>query len=261
MKTLLVLFLLIPLEAMAWTLNLSTRKGFSSGKIDVYVTSESCTNTGISSDDMVSYTQEAIEEYWNKVPTSSLELNYAGTTSTSINGDSTSAAAAKTPVNSIIIGCNNDVSSFSTIGVLAVGSLRCSGDDCQGAIILNDRSDSVLPTTSRAQIISVFAHEMGHALGLGHSSIKEALMYYSISGKIQEFLTQDDMDGITYLYPNKKKLGGLVGSCNSVALLSAGSDEDNFPKGPFLQMLMGVMLVKLLTFALAWAKAPRNKFA
>ena len=43
-------------------------------------------------------------------------------------------------------------------------------------------------------------HEMGHTLGLGHSSVPEALMYRVIGKQQQVRLHQDDINGIQSLY-------------------------------------------------------------
>lgn len=50
-------------------------------------------------------------------------------------------------------------------------------------------------------IESVALHEAGHALGLGHSTNSNAVMWHIISG-IHRSLHQDDVDGVCYLYPH-----------------------------------------------------------
>lgn len=64
---------------------------------------------------------------------------------------------------------------------------------------------------------TVFTHENGHVVGLGHSSDPSALMYAYYSGA-HCGLAQDDIDGITYLYP---LLGG--GGATATATLPAAT--------------------------------------
>lgn len=47
---------------------------------------------------------------------------------------------------------------------------------------------------------TVAVHEIGHLLGLGHSSVEGAIMYPSISTGVRKSLHADDIQGIRALY-------------------------------------------------------------
>lgn len=54
---------------------------------------------------------------------------------------------------------------------------------------------------SAVDLESVAVHEIGHLLGLGHSSVEEAIMYPSIGSATRKVeLTKDDIQGIQMLY-------------------------------------------------------------
>lgn len=70
-------------------------------------------------------------------------------------------------------------------------------DDAE-AWTLNTRPSSSQPI----DLVTVAAHELGHALGLGHSSKSGALMWGYYTGS-HRYLSQDDVNGIQELYGQK----------------------------------------------------------
>ncbi|PIN24934.1 Matrilysin [Handroanthus impetiginosus] len=66
---------------------------------------------------------------------------------------------------------------------------------------------------SAVDLESVAVHEIGHVLGLGHSSIEEAIMYPSISSGTRKVeLTNDDIIGIQELYGSNPNYNGSLSS-------------------------------------------------
>jgi hypothetical protein len=79
--------------------------------------------------------------------------------------------------------------------------------------------------TNRCQIQEVATHEMGHAIGLGHSSDSTATMspYAHFDDRCAS-LTPDDVRGITSVYPGASGVGRL--SITTSELPSASADRD-----------------------------------
>lgn len=249
MKNLITVFLIfISTNSWSWTLGCGSNycssnfMGFSSSEITVNVAANSdCADAGLTANSLLDLLEKAVDKYWNKVSTSALVFKKGSSKSISFDGiTSTSTAAGNADTNTVLVGCNDDVTSFSDGFTAAVGGFNCVGswDNCKGAVIINSRNDTYVDTYSEDDLLALLAHELGHAIGLGHSSVEYALMYYSSSGITQRFLTQDDIDGITYLYPNEKELGGLAGSCGTIDINGDG------PKGPiFLSLAFILMLL------------------
>ncbi|XP_030439678.1 metalloendoproteinase 3-MMP-like [Syzygium oleosum] len=63
-----------------------------------------------------------------------------------------------------------------------------------------DEQWSVGPASGSFDMETVALHEIGHLLGLGHSSVERAIMYPSISPGISKGLDGDDVQGIKTLY-------------------------------------------------------------
>ncbi|GAB2297304.1 hypothetical protein Dimus_031415 [Dionaea muscipula] len=82
-------------------------------------------------------------------------------------------------------------------GVLGHSTLPPRGDSHYDA----DENWSSNPGPFEFDLLSVMIHEMGHVLGLGHSSVPEAIMFPSINPmEIKRRLARDDIVGIKTLY-------------------------------------------------------------
>lgn len=205
--------------AHAFTLNNNFGAAFKNPKVKIRVASNStCTaQTGVSIYTLAELTEKAIERYWNTVPSSSLKLNSEGVSGSYSNIDSgrlcaptdsqcvSDANNAAVPVISgvsgIVVSCNNDAVNFNGANVFAVSlPNNFSRKKITGSVILINDSSSIFSTLSEDDKIAVLAHEIGHAIGLGHTEENEALMYYRQVNQRRN-LGQDDIDGVSYLYP------------------------------------------------------------
>jgi hypothetical protein len=75
-------------------------------------------------------------------------------------------------------------------------------------------------------LFTVAAHEMGHALGLNHSTTNTAVMYASYNG-VKSALTSDDVAGVRAIYSSGNPRAGEIGANDTVATatdLSASID-------------------------------------
>lgn len=239
---LIIISLLLTTKIWAFTLNPDTGRGFESNKIDIHIADSSCSGAGFDTNTLKGMVRDAVDDYWNQVPTSALFLKSLGINSSiDINGDDFDAALLKVPSNTIVAGCNNDVPDFSSPSILGATVMDCNGDTCKAILILNSNNSS-LTIMSKSERIAVIAHELGHAIGLGHSEYTHNLMYYSASGKKQKWLGEDDIDGISYLYPHNPELAGLLGSCGTLEDIRNHNETNSF----WLEFLIGLMFTGLL---------------
>lgn len=70
-----------------------------------------------------------------------------------------------------------------------------------------------VPSGQPIDLVTVAAHEVGHALGLGHSNVNCALMNPFYTGS-HRYLAQDDIDGIRTIYGNRSAIVSSNVSCN-----------------------------------------------
>jgi hypothetical protein len=176
----------------------SIRQGWDETTLTFNVNESSCTSLGISASTLNSAIDSAIE-LWNKSPTSKLKLARGSTV--------TSTSATNPPT----IYCSNTAQSNTTAGIGGVST--SGGTPVQGYLYLNGDStmDAYFNNLTSTQQQVVLAHEIGHVLGLGHSENEYAMMYYDISSKENLNLSQDDIDGLTWLNPRDELKNGIMG--------------------------------------------------
>lgn len=242
MKNLLILFFL-SINSYAFTLNNNVNLAFTQNPVKVNIASGFCANIGRDETELLSMVSEATEQYWNKSPTSRLKLKAGVLQSVSANfntglicltGTNCDPNTALAVSSGVLISCNTNSSNFSSNSVLAVTvPNNISGTVITGSlIILNDTAtNNQLAQKSRDELVAILAHEIGHAIGLGHSPVRDSLMYYSVVPN-RRSLGLDDIDGITYLYPKEQPM-------------ACGTVEDISKKGPGISFSLGLFIIGL----------------
>lgn len=82
-----------------------------------------------------------------------------------------------------------------------------------------------VPSGQPIDLVTVAAHEIGHALGLGHSDVACALMNAFYNGS-HRYLAQDDIDGIQSIYGNRTVIRSTNLTCSGGTLFI-----NNLPAG------------------------------
>ena len=238
-----LLFYFILTNAFAFTLNNSAALVFNHDEVKVNVANITCSNIGIDTVELKSIVADAVSQYWNKSPTSRLKLR-AGSVISAVAGYGTdlicNASTSCTPnpalavASDILITCNTNTTNFSSSSILAVTvPNNISDQNIIGSLIMiNDRAGNQFVNKNRDEKISIIAHELGHAFGLGHSPVNDSLMYFS-TVNMRKNLGQDDIDGITYLYPKQQPV-----TCGTIS-------EKNNPNS-WLGLFIGIGLIAIL---------------
>jgi len=253
-----ILFLTLTSLAEAYTFNNNFESSFKDHNVKVYVDElTTCANVGMTIYELNDLIGPAIDKYWNRVPTSNLRLKSGGfrSATTNINDGrlcaptdddciTTAGATVIAPVEEIIIACNTEGLNFGGDNVLAVTiPNNFSGKKISGAVIvINSTLTSIFSTLSKADKIGVISHEIGHAIGLGHTDDSAALMYYKTVNQ-RKALGADDMRGVSYLYPMQIDGFGLLGGCGTITN-ARGTPLEKFP---FWQMGASLAVMILLS--------------
>lgn len=204
--------LLFPSATLAFTLITSNMKGWSKDEVKFFLNPANCS---VSAGRIEEAINNAVN-LWNGVPNARLKVTYFGQTSDS-------GMAADPVISCVTSGIS---------GAIGMGIIATSGGTIQvGEIQLNSMAGDVgnIADATDAQLDIALAHEMGHVFGLGHSTVESSLMYYSLGSKEHLSLSQDDIDGMTWLYPRNEPGNGFLG-CGSLG-------EGSSPGGPLLWVL------------------------
>lgn len=223
MKILIIVFTLISFEAHAFILAYKNYRLSKPDNTKVMISSEGC-GSNVPDSELKDAIEKSVE-MWSSVPESTLQLRYGGTSGTSITSPTI-------PSGQVIVGC----------GALPSGTAGATQHDlASGSARITLNTTNFAPGLYTADLLAgVIIHELGHAIGLTHSKDRASVMTYEANGwsPMPSYLAQDDMDGIVYLYPNKAQLGGLMGSCESLA----SDDSAESSMGIWLNLISGFLL-------------------
>lgn len=200
--------LLIATQAQAFTLITTNpnQKGWASNEVTFLVNTANCPI------DVVALIGNAAA-VWNNVANSTIKASYAGATTSTTYANPTTVYC-ETNFSTATGGANEDF-------VPAAASVHTSnGTIYEGIIYLNaSTGDANIANFDTNSLTITIAHEIGHILGLGHSADANAMMYFDGTYKNKMSLAQDDIDGISYLYPSDEFRDGHFAGCGSVGHL------------------------------------------
>lgn len=246
-----LLFLFSP-SSNAFTLNNNIAAHYKQDEVKINVSSAECNNFAKTPTEILDLIETAINKFWNGVPTSRLSLRRGGiidvkaafaTESICNSSDPNTGCQSNKNIkvdSDILIACNNDTTAnFDSPSILA-SSLpnNISGDGIVGALILfNDSASTLINSQTDEELVSLIAHELGHAIGLGHSPVTDSLMFFENKSN-RVALGADDVNGVTYLYPRGQPFGPVCGSIHII-------DDNNRTNYLFTVTLLAIVILSL----------------
>lgn len=190
-RPLFAISLMFASSAMGFTLNSGTDPNFSGWadpEIRFVVNPANCP-----ADVDIPALIEESAKVWTEVASTRVRVSYVGPTTSTSHSDPVTVYC-ETNFQGVTGADQNSVPGGAAI-------VPSNSRPVAGLLILNASAGQAnISLFDQTKLRVILAHEIGHILGLGHSEDKNALMYYDASAKSNLRLSQDDIDGITYLY-------------------------------------------------------------
>lgn len=163
------------------------------------------TDPGLSDDLLVAVTTSF--ETWNEVDCTAMHLEYAGETDTS-NAEFNQSRGAEN-VNLVVWRDNNweAVASAQTFALTSVSYNPNTGQIADADIEINAEMYPISTTdpveANHVDLRNTLVHEVGHFIGLDHSSVVPATMYANadVGETDKRTLHEDDIEGFCTIYP------------------------------------------------------------
>ncbi len=147
--TLLLFLLAICRPAMPFTLTSESEYRFPDSKITIDVSQDDCTGAGYNSpEDLLDDIGEAMDEYWNRIPTCALELPKGSVRNISLAANDISTAISSANAGSILVVCSTisdpapgqGGNEFDDRSILALASIDPNNNNERGAVLINTNS-------------------------------------------------------------------------------------------------------------------------